>query len=75
MVPPKDPYIKVRVVGDIDRGIMMNDKATNFAPHSMHFLKRTDAEPYIARVCLFSSFCLVPLPPPPKTNKLIGLLV
>ncbi|KAJ0231020.1 Partner of SLD five 1 [Hirschfeldia incana] len=50
MVPPKDPYIKVRVVGDIDdQGIMMNDKATNFARHSMHFLKRTDAEPYIAR--------------------------
>ncbi|CAH8355995.1 unnamed protein product [Eruca vesicaria subsp. sativa] len=49
MVPPKDPYIKVRVVGDIEQGIMMGDKATNFARHSMHFLKRTDAEPYIAR--------------------------
>lgn len=49
MVPPKDPYIKVRVVGDIDDGIVMSDKTTNFARHSMHFLKRTDAEPYIAR--------------------------
>ncbi|KAG2313731.1 hypothetical protein Bca52824_025288 [Brassica carinata] len=49
MVPPKDPYIKVRVVGDIAEGIVMNDKTTNFARHSMHFLKRTDAEPYIAR--------------------------
>ena len=58
MVPPKDPYIKVRVVGDIDEGIVMSDKTTNFARHSMHFLKRTDAEPYIARVSFF--FFIVP---------------
>ncbi|XP_021906593.1 probable DNA replication complex GINS protein PSF1 [Carica papaya] len=49
MVPPKDPYIKVRVVENIDEGIVLSDKTTNFASHSMHFLKRTDAEPYIAR--------------------------
>ncbi|KAG5379927.1 hypothetical protein IGI04_027769 [Brassica rapa subsp. trilocularis] len=30
--------------------IVMSDKTTNFTRHSMHFLKRTDAEPYIARV-------------------------
>ncbi|XP_010472970.1 PREDICTED: probable DNA replication complex GINS protein PSF1 isoform X2 [Camelina sativa] len=49
MVPPKDPYIKVRILDDIDEGIVLSDKTTNFARHSMHFLKRTDAEPYIAR--------------------------
>ncbi|KAF2605821.1 hypothetical protein F2Q68_00045279 [Brassica cretica] len=49
MVPPKDPYIKIRVVGEIDQGIVISDKTTNFTRHSMHFLKRTDAEPYIAR--------------------------
>lgn len=53
MVPPKDPYIKVRILDDIDEGIVLSDKTTNFARHSMHFLKRTDAEPYIARVSLF----------------------
>lgn len=53
MVPPKDPYIKVRVLDDIDEGIVLSDKTTNFSRHSMHFLKRTDAEPYIARVSFF----------------------
>ncbi|WZZ66958.1 hypothetical protein YC2023_078328 [Brassica napus] len=65
MVPPKDPYIKIRVVGEIDQGIVISDKTTNFTRHSMHFLKRTDAEPYIARVTSFT--CC----PSPKTNKLI----
>lgn len=50
MVPPKDPYIKVRVLEDIDEGIVLGDKITNFSRHSMHFVKRTDAERYIARV-------------------------
>ncbi|KAK0598390.1 hypothetical protein LWI29_034209 [Acer saccharum] len=49
MVPPKDPYIKVRVLGDVGEGIVVSDKAANFARHSMHFLKRTDAELYISR--------------------------
>ncbi|KAJ0074773.1 probable DNA replication complex GINS protein PSF1 [Pistacia vera] len=49
MVPPKDPYIKVRVLDDVGEGIVVSDKAANFARHSMHFLKRTDAEPYISR--------------------------
>lgn len=49
MVPPKDPYIKVRVVEDVGGGIMLSDKSANFPRHSMHFLKRTDAEQYIAR--------------------------
>ncbi|WRX27315.1 hypothetical protein QQP08_019802 [Theobroma cacao] len=52
MVPPKDPYIKVRVLEDLGSGIILSDKSANFARHSMHFLKRTDAEQYIARVGL-----------------------
>lgn len=53
-MPPKDPYIKVRVLGDLVSGIILSDKSVNFASHSMHFLKRTDAEQYIARVgCFF----------------------
>ncbi|PPD67381.1 hypothetical protein GOBAR_DD35735 [Gossypium barbadense] len=54
MVPPKDPYIKVRVLEGLGSGIILSDKSANFASHSMHFLKRTDAEQYIARVgCFF----------------------
>lgn len=50
-MPPKDPYIQVRVLDDIGDGIVLSDdKTTNFAPYSMHFLKRTDAEPFISRV-------------------------
>ncbi|GAU22213.1 hypothetical protein TSUD_227490, partial [Trifolium subterraneum] len=50
MVPPKDPYIQVRVLEDIREGIVLtDDKNPNFARHSMHFLKRTDAEKYISR--------------------------
>ncbi|KAJ8756009.1 hypothetical protein K2173_024554 [Erythroxylum novogranatense] len=49
MVPPKDPYIKVRVLHDMGEGILLSDKTANLARHSMHFLKRTDAEQYIAR--------------------------
>lgn len=62
MVPPKDPYIKVRVLDDLGEGIVVSDKAANFARHSMHFLKRTDAEPYISRVRplfnLFIKLCI-----------------
>ncbi|XP_020202489.1 DNA replication complex GINS protein PSF1 [Cajanus cajan] len=49
MVPPKDPYIQVRVLDDIGEGIVLSDKTANFARHSMHFLKRTDAEPFISK--------------------------
>ncbi|XP_021772911.1 DNA replication complex GINS protein PSF1-like [Chenopodium quinoa] len=46
MVPPKDPYIKVRVLDDI--GVTaMGDRDTNLARHSIHFLKRSDAEHYM----------------------------
>ena len=51
MVPPKDPYIQVRVLDDIGEGIVLSDdKTANFTRHSMHFLKRTDAEQFISRV-------------------------
>ncbi|XP_022144990.1 DNA replication complex GINS protein PSF1-like isoform X2 [Momordica charantia] len=50
MVPPKDPYIQVRVLDDIGEGIILSDdKTANFARHSIHFLKRTDAEQFISR--------------------------
>ncbi|KAE9588024.1 hypothetical protein Lal_00003176 [Lupinus albus] len=50
MVPPKDPYIKIRVLDDIGEGIVLSDdKTANFARHSIHFLKRTDAEQFISR--------------------------
>ncbi|KAK7271498.1 hypothetical protein RJT34_27452 [Clitoria ternatea] len=48
MVPPKDPYVKVRVLDDL--GIVVcDDKANNFARYSIHSLKRTDAEQFISR--------------------------
>lgn len=53
MVPPKDPFIQVRVLDDIGEGIVLSDdKTANFARHSMHFLKRTDAEQFISKVKL-----------------------
>lgn len=70
MVPPKDPYIKVRVLDDIDDGIVLGDKITNFSHHSMHFVKRTDAERYIARVSVF----IIPKTGKTKASKLIYLV-
>ncbi|KAL6223272.1 hypothetical protein ACLB2K_006660 [Fragaria x ananassa] len=50
MVPPKDPYIKVRVLDDLGGDILLSDdKKANFTRHSMHFLKRTDAEQLISQ--------------------------
>ncbi|KAL4643996.1 hypothetical protein ACB092_02G131700 [Castanea dentata] len=49
MVPLKDPYIQVRVLDNFGV-VLSDDKTTNFARHSMHFLKRTDAEQFISRV-------------------------
>ncbi|CAN6570572.1 unnamed protein product [Malus baccata var. baccata] len=48
MVPPKDPYIKVRVLDDMGEVQLPSFNTANFAQHSMHFLKRTDAEKYIS---------------------------
>lgn len=54
MVPPKDPYIKVRVLDDMGEVQLPSFNTANFAQHSMHFLKRTDAEKYISLVCLIN---------------------
>lgn len=48
MVPPKDPYIQVRVLDDIGE-VLLSDQSANLARHSMHFLKRTDAEQFISQ--------------------------
>ncbi|KAK9123825.1 hypothetical protein Sjap_013427 [Stephania japonica] len=48
MVPPKDPYIKVRVLDDIG-DVLLSDQSPNLACHSIHFLKRTDAEQFISQ--------------------------
>ncbi|MCL7028193.1 hypothetical protein MKW94_021226 [Papaver nudicaule] len=47
MVPPKDPYLKVRVLEDIGH-VPLGDQSSNLAQHSIHFLKRTDAERFIS---------------------------
>ncbi|KAL5721112.1 hypothetical protein ACHQM5_013712 [Ranunculus cassubicifolius] len=48
MVPPKDPYIKVRVLEDIGVAFL-SDQSPNLARHSIHFLRRTDAEQFISQ--------------------------
>lgn len=49
MIPPKDPYIKVRVLEDIGE-VVLSDQVANLARHAMLFLRRTDAEQYISQV-------------------------
>ncbi|XP_022890204.1 probable DNA replication complex GINS protein PSF1 isoform X3 [Olea europaea var. sylvestris] len=48
MIPPKDPYIKVRVLEDIGE-VVLSDQVANLARHAMLFLRRTDAEQYISQ--------------------------
>ncbi|XP_027123285.1 uncharacterized protein [Coffea arabica] len=48
MVPPKDPYIKVRVLEDIGN-VLLSDQSANLARHAILFLRRTDAEQYISQ--------------------------
>ncbi|KAK3026083.1 hypothetical protein RJ639_040755, partial [Escallonia herrerae] len=48
MVPPKDPYIKVRVLDEIGN-VALSNQFTNLARHAILFLRRTDAEPYISQ--------------------------
>ncbi|KAL6581231.1 hypothetical protein OROMI_007154 [Orobanche minor] len=48
-VPPKDPYIKVRVLDDIGE-VALSDQVANLARHAIMFLRRTDAEQYITQV-------------------------
>lgn len=49
MVPPKDPYIKVRVLDDIGN-VVLSDQLANLARHAILFIRRTDAEQYISQV-------------------------
>ncbi|KAK1414299.1 hypothetical protein QVD17_30043 [Tagetes erecta] len=49
MVPPKDPYIKVRVLEDIGNEIVLSDQVANLPMHAILFLKRIDAEEYISQ--------------------------
>lgn len=49
MVPPKDPYIKVRVLKNFGK-IGLGDQEANVAQHAIMFLRRTDAEQYITQV-------------------------
>ncbi|KAK6915002.1 hypothetical protein RJ641_020119, partial [Dillenia turbinata] len=49
MVPPKYPYIQVRVVDDIGE-VLLSDQSANLARHCMHFIKRTDAEQFISQI-------------------------
>ncbi|KAM7480369.1 hypothetical protein LguiA_028582 [Lonicera macranthoides] len=48
MVPPKDPYIKVRVLDEIGN-VVLSDQLANLARHAILFLRRTDAEQYISQ--------------------------
>ncbi|XP_072965049.1 uncharacterized protein [Typha angustifolia] len=48
MVPPKDPYIRVRVLDDIGN-VCLGDHSISLTKHSLHFLGRTDAEQFISQ--------------------------
>ncbi|KAG0453867.1 hypothetical protein HPP92_025171 [Vanilla planifolia] len=48
MVPPKDPYIRVKVLDDIGE-VCLGDHAISLIQHSLHFIRRTDAEPFISQ--------------------------
>lgn len=48
-MPPKDPYIKVRVLDDIGN-VVLSDQLANLARHAILFIRRTDAEQYISQV-------------------------
>lgn len=60
MVPPKDPYIKVRVLDDIGE-IALSDQVANLARHAIMFLRRTDAEQYITQVALHFIYLITPI--------------
>ncbi|ERN12007.1 hypothetical protein AMTR_s00165p00046130, partial [Amborella trichopoda] len=48
MVPPKDPYIQVRVIDDIGE-VLLGDQVISLVRNSVHSLKRSDAEPLISQ--------------------------
>ena len=56
MVPPKDPYIQVRVLDHIGDNLSLGDHSFSLTKNSVHSVRRTDAEQYISQVvCEFSS--------------------
>jgi GINS complex subunit 1 len=48
MVPPKDPYIQVRVLEDIGE-VSLGDHSVSLTKNSLHFLRHTDAEQFISQ--------------------------
>ncbi|KMZ72587.1 hypothetical protein ZOSMA_161G00360 [Zostera marina] len=48
MIPPKDPYIQVRVLYDIG-DVLLGDHSTSLKQNSVHSLRRTDAEKFISQ--------------------------
>uniref|UniRef100_A0ACD5TFP2 Uncharacterized protein n=1 Tax=Avena sativa TaxID=4498 RepID=A0ACD5TFP2_AVESA len=48
MVPPKDPYIQVRVLEDIGE-VSLGDHSISLTKNSLHFLRRTEAEQFISQ--------------------------
>ncbi|CAM6047100.1 unnamed protein product [Sphagnum compactum] len=46
--PPKDPYIKIRVLQHIGE-VLLGDQTTSLSRNSIHFMKRTEAEPLISQ--------------------------
>ncbi|CAA6669431.1 unnamed protein product [Spirodela intermedia] len=49
MVPPKDPYIQVRVLDDIGDNLSLGDHSFSLTKNSVHSVRRTDAEQYISQ--------------------------
>ncbi|XXG79398.1 hypothetical protein AAC387_Pa09g0478 [Persea americana] len=49
MVPPKDPYIQVRVLDDIG-DVLLGDQSASLMRNSVHSLKCTDAEQFISQL-------------------------
>ncbi|XP_078154402.1 partner of SLD five 1 [Carex rostrata] len=48
IIPPKDPYIRVRVVSEIGE-VSLGDHSVSLSKDSLHSLRRTDAEPFISQ--------------------------
>ncbi|KAH9307330.1 hypothetical protein KI387_035763, partial [Taxus chinensis] len=48
MIPPKDPYIRVRVVDDIGE-VLLDDQSTSLLRNSVHLMKRTEAEAFVSQ--------------------------
>ncbi|XP_078435304.1 partner of SLD five 1 [Wolffia australiana] len=49
MVPPKDPYIQVRVLDHIGDNLSLGDHTFSLTRNSVHSVRRTDAEQYISQ--------------------------